>query len=48
MVVVVVVYPFNPNTWETFLYEVTASLAFKASSRTVRATQRNSVSEKKN
>jgi hypothetical protein len=38
---------FNPNTWkgEADLSEFKPSLAYKASSRTARATQRNPVSK---
>jgi hypothetical protein len=48
----VVVYPFNPSTWETeagrsLSSEFKASLDYKVSSRTARATQRNTVSKTK-
>jgi hypothetical protein len=46
----VVVHDFNPSTWKAeaggFL-EFEASLVYKVSSRTARATQRNPVSKKK-
>jgi hypothetical protein len=46
----VVAYAFNPSTWEAeaggFL-KVEASLVYRVSSRTARATQRNPVSRKK-
>jgi hypothetical protein len=47
---VVVVYAFNPSTWEAeaggFL-EFETSLVYRVSSRTTRTTQRNPVSKKK-
>jgi hypothetical protein len=46
----VVVHAFNPSTWEAEavrFQEFKASLVYKVSSRTARATQRNPVSKKK-
>jgi hypothetical protein len=47
----VVVHTFNPSTWEAEaggFSEFEASLVYKVSSRTARATQRNPVSKNKN
>jgi hypothetical protein len=45
----VVAHAFNPSTWEAEAggFEFKASLFYKVSSRTARATQRNPVSRKK-
>jgi hypothetical protein len=46
----VVAHAFNPSTWEAEAggsHEFEASLVYKVSSRTARATQRNPVSKKK-
>lgn len=46
--VVVLVHTFNPSAWETrdrLISELEASLVYKASSRTARATERNPVSK---
>jgi hypothetical protein len=44
-----VAHTFNPSTWEggrgSWIFELEASLIYRASSRTVRATQRNPVSK---
>jgi hypothetical protein len=44
----VVVHTFNPSSWEAEagISEFEASLVYRASSRTVKATQRNPVSNK--
>jgi hypothetical protein len=46
----VVAHAFNPSTWEaeTEISEFEASLVYRVSSRTARATQRNPVSKTKN
>jgi hypothetical protein len=47
---VVVVHTFNPSTWEAEAggsLEFEASLVYRVSSRTARATQKNPVSKKK-
>jgi hypothetical protein len=49
----VVAHAFNPSTWEAEagrfrISEFEASLVYRVSSRTARATQRNPVSENKN
>jgi hypothetical protein len=47
---VVVAHAFNPSTWEAEaggFSEFEASLVYRVSSRTARATQRNPVSKKK-
>jgi hypothetical protein len=44
----VVAYTFNPSTWEAearWISEFEASLVYRVSSRTARATQRNPVSK---
>jgi hypothetical protein len=48
-----VAHTFNPSTWEAeaggfVISEFEASLVYRVSSRTARATQRNLVSKKKN
>ena len=46
-----VAHTLNPNTWgqtQADLYEFEASLVYRVSSRTARATQRNPVSKNKN
>jgi hypothetical protein len=43
----VVVYAFNPSTWEAEISEFEASLVYRVSSRTARTTQRNPVLKKK-
>jgi hypothetical protein len=43
----VVAHTFNPSTWEAGISEFKASLVYKVSSRTARATQRNPVSKTK-
>jgi hypothetical protein len=43
----VVAHAFNPGTWEAEAGGFLASLVYRVSSRTARATQRNPISEKK-
>jgi hypothetical protein len=43
-----VVHAFNPSTWEAEAGEFEASLVYRVSSRTAKATQRNPVSKNQN